>query len=68
MGLGLHEYPADMAFNQTAMVAGEIMAVELGVYVPALGGFRHSDTLIAGTGRPEGLMQFPKDLESLTVS
>lgn len=68
VGLGLHEYPADTAFNQTPMLADEVMAVEPGVYIPGLGGFRHSDTLVIGARGPEVLTQFPRDVESLTIA
>lgn len=67
VGLGLHEYPTDTAFNQETMRDGEVMAVEPGIYVRGFGGFRHSDTIIVGPNGPEILTKFPKDLPSLTV-
>jgi Xaa-Pro aminopeptidase len=67
VGLGLHEYPADTAFNDEAMESGEVMAVEPGIYIRGYGGFRHSDTLVVRTDQPEVLTKFPKDLASLTV-
>ena len=67
VGLGLHEYPTDTAFNDETMKTDEVMAVEPGIYIRGYGGFRHSDTLIVGSERPEVLTKFPKDIESLTV-
>jgi Xaa-Pro aminopeptidase len=67
VGLGLHEYPADTAFNDELMKTNEVMAVEPGIYIRGYGGFRHSDTLIVGSKGPEVLTLFPKDLESLIV-
>jgi len=67
VGLGLHEYPTDTAFNEERMRNGEVMAVEPGIYMRGFGGFRHSDTLIVSAAGPEILTKFPKDLRSLTI-
>lgn len=67
VGLGLHEYPADTAFNDQPMTSDEVMAIEPGIYARGYGGFRHSDTLIVGSEGSEVLTKFPKDLASLIV-
>jgi Xaa-Pro dipeptidase len=67
VGLGLHEYPTDTAFNEETMRNGEVVAVEPGIYVRGFGGFRHSDTLVVSAAGPEILTAFPKDLRSLTI-
>ncbi len=44
-----------------------IFSIEPGIYVPGLGGFRHSDTLVVTETGAERLSLYPRDLQSLTV-
>ena len=44
------------------------ITVEPAVYVPGLGGFRHSDTLVVTKGGADVITSFPSDLGSLTVA
>jgi Xaa-Pro aminopeptidase len=44
-----------------------VFTVEPGVYVPGLGGFRHSDTVAVTETGIEMLTFYPRDLESLTI-
>ncbi|MGY8524755.1 M24 family metallopeptidase [Paracidovorax citrulli] len=66
VGLMLHEYPEDMAFNTRALLAGEVYSAEPGLYVYGLGGFRLDDTVIVGE-TPEVIVQTPKTLAYATV-
>lgn len=66
VGLMLHEYPEDMAFNTRALLAGEVYSSEPGLYVYGLGGFRLDDTVVVGD-EPEVLVKTPKDLAYATV-
>lgn len=66
VGLMLHEYPEDMAFNTRPMLAGEVYSAEPGLYVYGLGGFRLDDTVIVGE-RPEVIVKTPKTLAYATV-
>lgn len=66
VGLMLHEYPEDMAFNTRALLAGEVYSSEPGLYVYGLGGFRLDDTVIVGEV-PEVIVKMPKTLEYATV-
>lgn len=66
VGLLLHEYPEDMAFNTRALLAGEVYSSEPGLYVYGLGGFRLDDTVIMGEV-PEVIVKTPKTLEYATV-
>lgn len=66
VGLMLHEYPEDMAFNTRALLAGEVYSSEPGLYVYGLGGFRLDDTVVVGD-KPEVLVQTPKDLAYATI-
>ncbi|AOY91935.1 aminopeptidase [Cupriavidus sp. USMAA2-4] len=66
VGLMLHEYPEDMAFNTRALRAGEVYSAEPGLYVYGLGGFRLDDTVVVGS-EPEVIVKTPKTLEYATV-
>lgn len=43
---------------------GMAFSIEPGFYVPGLGGFRHSDTVILWNGRSQLTTDCPRDLES----
>lgn len=66
-GLGLGtEWPSLAFDNPRPLEEGMILSVEPAVYVPGLGGFRHSDTFLVTAGGAERLTSMPTDLESLT--
>ncbi len=68
-GLGLAtEWPFLRFDNPAPLEEGMVLTVEPGVYLPAVGGFRHSDTLVVTADGAEVLTSFPTDLESLTVA
>ncbi len=67
VGLMLHEYPEDMAFNTRALLAGEVYSSEPGLYVYGLGGFRLDDTVIVGE-EPEVIIRTPKTLNYAVVN
>jgi Xaa-Pro aminopeptidase/Xaa-Pro dipeptidase len=66
VGLMLHEYPEDMAFNTRPLQAGEVYSSEPGIYVYGLGGFRLDDTVVVGQP-PEVLVHTPKSLDYACV-
>lgn len=68
-GLGLegHEQPFIDLDDQTVIEPGMVLSVEPGLYVPGLGGFRHSDTVIITTDGCELATYYPRDLESVIV-
>lgn len=64
---GIHKRPFLDIGDARPLEPGLVLSVEPGLYVPGLGGFRHSDTiLITGTGM-ELLTDYPRDLDSLTL-
>jgi Xaa-Pro dipeptidase len=67
IGIDYHELPFFAAGDETALVPGMVMSVEPGIYVPGVGGFRHSDTIVVTEDGCEILTPYPKDLESLIV-
>jgi len=68
IGLGVHEYPYQTAFLDRKIKPGMVLSCEPGIYIPNVGGFRHSDTVIVTEDGPELVTRFPRDLESLLVA
>lgn len=67
IGLRYHEAPFLDVGDQTLIQPGMVFTVEPGLYVPELGGFRHSDTVIVTESGMEILTYYPRDLNSLTI-
>jgi Xaa-Pro aminopeptidase len=67
VGLQIHEAPGIGATSAGTLLAGSVVTVEPGVYLPGRGGVRIEDTLaVAGeTATPELLTRFPKELAVL---
>jgi Xaa-Pro aminopeptidase len=71
VGLQIHEAPGINATAAGTLLAGSVVTVEPGVYLPDRGGVRIEDTLVvADTGQahghaPELLTRFPKELAIL---
>jgi Xaa-Pro dipeptidase len=67
IGLRYHEGPFLDLGDETEIQPGMVFTAEPGLYVPGLGGFRHSDTVVVTEGGSEILTYYPRDLESLTL-
>ncbi len=66
VGLQIHEAPGINATAAGTLLAGSVVTVEPGVYLPDRGGVRIEDTLVVANGQtPELLTQFPKELAIL---
>lgn len=68
IGLEGHEAPFLDVGDETIVKPGMVFTVEPGIYVPALGGFRHSDTVLVRHDSIEVMTHYPRDTASLTVS
>lgn len=66
-GLEGHEHPFLDLDDPTPIQPGMILSVEPGIYVPGLGGFRHSDTVVVTEGGCERLSLYPRGLGDLVV-
>ncbi|OBI55910.1 Xaa-Pro peptidase family protein [Mycobacterium sp. E787] len=67
VGLQIHEAPGIGATSAGTLLAGSVVTVEPGVYLPGRGGVRIEDTLFVADGRlPELLTRYPKELAILT--
>ena len=62
-GIGgpMHDYPEDVAFNHRLLVENETYAIEPGLNVSNVGGFRFSDTIAVGETGPVQLGQATKE-------
>lgn len=67
IGLEFHERPfLDVGYEGT-LRAGELYTVEPALFVPGVGGFRHSDTVLVTEDGSESLTYYPKDIDELTI-
>ena len=67
LGLEFHEAPfLDIGYN-VELKPGMIVSVEPGIYVPEVGGFRHSDTVLVTEDGYEVLTEYPRELEELII-
>src|SRR5262245_9135382 len=67
IGLRNHEAPFLDVGDSTTLEAGMVFTIEPGLYDPAIGGFRHSDTVAVTEDGMEILTDYPSDIESLTI-
>jgi len=67
IGLAPHEPPYLRHDNDDPLDEGMVITIEPGVYVPGVGGFRHSDTVIVRTDGHEALTEHPSGLDQLTL-
>lgn len=62
VGLFIHEQPQFSARSEDSLIAGNVMTVEPGVYLPGKGGCRIEDSVIVTTDGYENLITAPKAL------
>ncbi len=67
-GLGNHEGPWVAEGSEEVLQENMLVSVEPGIYLPGVGGVRHSDTVLVTQEGYELLTHFPTDLDSLTVT
>ncbi len=67
IGLRGHEAPFLDAGDHTVLKPGMVLTTEPGIYVPGLGGFRHSDTIVITETGMRRFTYYPRDLDSLTI-
>lgn len=67
IGLRYHEGPFLDVGDETEIRTGMVFTVEPGLYLPDVGGFRHSDTVVVTGDGIEILTYYPRELKSLTI-
>jgi Xaa-Pro aminopeptidase len=65
VGLEVHELPALRPTAAGSLVAGNVVTVEPGVYLPGRGGVRIEDLVMVTDSGAEVLSRFTKELTSL---
>ena len=66
-GLGNHEGPWVAKGSEDVLEENMFISIEPGIYVPDLGAFRHSDTLLVTKDGCENLTPYPTELDKLTI-
>ncbi|MDY0393575.1 M24 family metallopeptidase [Virgibacillus halophilus] len=66
IGIGLHEEPSLRYDNDLILQEGMVYCVEPGLYVPGVGGFRHSDTVVLRKNGSHQVTEYAKELDELT--
>jgi Xaa-Pro dipeptidase len=67
LGIESHEPPYFDLGDRTILRPGMVFSVEPGLYVPGLGGFRHSDTVALTERGVEVLTEYPRRLEDMII-
>jgi Xaa-Pro aminopeptidase len=67
IGLRNHEAPFLDVGDHTPLEPGMVFTIEPGLYDDAIGGFRHSDTVVVTDDGMDVLTDYPSDIESLTL-
>ena len=69
-GLGItgHEAPFLAVGYERQLEPGMVVSIEPGIYLPGIGGFRHSDTVLITDDGNVSLTRGPETIEELTVA
>lgn len=65
IGIGLHEEPSLRFDNDLVLQEGMIFTIEPGIYIPGVGGFRHSDTVVLTNEGTKLVTEYPREIEHL---
>lgn len=67
-GLGNHEAPWVAEGSPDVLRENMLISIEPGIYLPGVGGIRHSDTVLVTRDGYESLTRHPMELASLTLT
>ncbi len=67
IGIRYHEGPFLDIGDPTDILPGMVFTVEPGLYVPGMGGFRHSDTAVVREDGVELLTYYPREIDALII-
>jgi len=68
IGLEGHEAPFLDRGDDAVLEPGMVFTVEPGVYISALGGFRHSDTVVITSDGRRVMTDYPRELKDLVIA
>lgn len=68
IGLGNHEGPWVAENSGQKLAENMVISIEPGIYLPEVGGVRHSDTVLITRDGYERLTRHPVDIQSLTIT
>lgn len=66
-GLSTHEGPWVSEGSNTVLQPGMLISIEPGIYIPNLGGVRHSDTVLITENGNESLTHYPDTFEAMQI-
>jgi Xaa-Pro aminopeptidase len=67
-GLGNHEGPWVAEGSQEVLKENMLISIEPGIYLPGIGGVRHSNTVLVTKSGYESLTRYPTELDRLIVT
>lgn len=67
IGIGLHEEPYLRFDSNLVLEEGMAFSIEPGIYIPELGGYRHSDTVILTSSGSIKITNYKRELEDLIL-
>lgn len=65
VGLEVHEYPIVSSRNEQSLLAGMVITVEPGIYIPEIGGVRIEDAIVVTETGFDALTSIPKQFKQL---
>jgi len=65
IGIGTHEEPSLRFDSDLVLQEGMVFSIEPAIFVPGIGGFRHSDTVVLTKSGSKLITEYPRELESL---
>jgi Xaa-Pro aminopeptidase len=65
LGLSEHEEPYLRFDNELVLEEGMVYTIEPGIYLPGIGGFRHSDTIIVTKDGCRSFTTYPRGIDDL---
>jgi Xaa-Pro aminopeptidase len=68
IGINIHEPPWLEDGDSSELTEAMIVSDEPGLYVPGLGGYRISDSVLVGSGGGEPLAAYPKNLDAVVIA
>lgn len=66
-GLSTHEGPWVSEGSSTVLLPGMLISIEPGIYIPDVGGIRHSDTVLITESGNESLTHYPDTFEAMQI-